>query len=91
MFGIRPTWTQTPLAQGEIGTVNLLGWLNGNVVTVLVLVAGMVMLIASLKAHMSRVISVGSCAVIALAFVALGNNAGMQSDIGSWLWGLFHN
>ncbi|MFI5782656.1 hypothetical protein [Nocardia sp. NPDC051570] len=90
MFGNHPASVTTSLADSQIGTTNLLDWLTHNGVTVMLVIVGIVMLAASMRAHMSKVVSVGACAIIALAFIVLGNNGGMQTDVGNWLWHLVH-
>jgi membrane-bound ClpP family serine protease len=69
-------------------TTGLRAWLNDNVVQLLILLIGVVMLFASLKAQASKVVMIGGLTLVALLFLGLGASDSSRQQVSHWLMGL---
>lgn len=79
-----------PAAAGEFGTTGLAAFINDNIVQILLLVVAAAALWAAGQGKVSKVVTVGLCAVIALMVLALSaNNGALGKELGEWAVGLF--
>lgn len=78
----------TLAAAGQYGTGGLKQWIQDNVITVVVLIAGVSVLWAARGGNIAKGVTIGAGVLIGLAVIGLatGNNA---SDIGTFFIDLF--
>jgi hypothetical protein len=75
-------------AQAGFGTTGLSSWIQDNVITIILLLIAATALWAGKNGNISKVVTIGACAIIGVAVLALATT-GAATDIGTWLVGLF--
>ncbi len=74
--------------QAGFGTTGLSSWIQDNVITIILLLIAATALWAGKNGNISKVVTIGACAIIGVAVLALATT-GAATDIGTWLVGLF--
>jgi hypothetical protein len=74
--------------QTSFGTTGLSAWIQNNVITIILLLIAATALWAGKNGNISKVVTIGACAVIGVAVLALATT-GAATEIGTWLVGLF--
>lgn len=83
------TTAQTLVTQaGGFGTTGLSAWIQNNVITIILLLIAATALWAGKNGNISKVVTIGACAVVGLAILALATS-GAGADIGLWIVNLF--
>jgi len=73
---------------GGFGTTGLSAWIQNNVITIILLLIAATALWAGKNGNISKVVTIGVCAVIGVSVLALATT-GAATEIGTWLIGLF--
>jgi hypothetical protein len=73
---------------GGFGTTGLSAWIQNNVITIILLLIAATALWAGKNGNISKVVTIGACAVVGVAILALATT-GAAADIGVWIVGLF--
>jgi hypothetical protein len=85
------TTAQTLATQaGGFGTTGLSAWIQNNVITIILLLIAATALWAGKNGNISKVVTIGACAVVGLAILALATS-GAGADIGLWIVNLFRS
>ena len=74
--------------QGGFGTTGLSAWIQNNVITIILLLIAATALWAGKNGNISKVVTIGACAVVGVTILALATT-GAAADIGVWIVGLF--
>ena len=74
--------------QAGFGTTGLSAWIQDNVITIILLLIAATALWAGKNGNISKVVTIGACAVVGVAILALATT-GAATDIGTWLVSLF--
>ena len=75
---------------GGFGTTGLSAWIQGNVITIILLLIAATALWAGKNGNISKVVTIGACAVVGVAILALATT-GAAADVGVWLVSLFRS
>jgi len=73
---------------GGFGTTGLSAWIQSNVITIILLLIAATALWAGKNGNISKVVTIGACAIVGVAILALATT-GAAADIGVWVVGLF--
>ena len=74
--------------QAGFGTTGLSAWIQNNVITIILLLIAATALWAGKNGNISKVVTIGACAVVGVAILALATT-GAAADIGVWIVSLF--